>query len=185
MKKSHTIYLCVLLFTILSVPVFGNSGEGDKDPKNFNNQLTLDVQFLGIGVGYKRRVYNNLFVGIEAGAGAALNIWLSKAPNAIAGSNYTAEIYHFGIMSTYYIISNLQLELGLQQTGYLFDEQKTQKSRSIVLGTFIGGEKMQLGIRTTFGSIEGAEYHMGLPIKKRRTFSYITLLILRLHLNKW
>lgn len=98
MEKSHSKYLYLFLFTFFSTSVLGNPGEGDKnlgltnrklgynflhsrsdDPENFNNQFCLDIHMLGLGVGYRKKVHKNFFIGIEAGGGINVPI-LDKKP---------------------------------------------------------------------------------------------------------
>ena len=41
----------------------------EKQQPTFKNQIDLDVQFLGVSLGYKHRLYNNWFVGGKVGGG--------------------------------------------------------------------------------------------------------------------
>ena len=70
MKKP--LYILLLSFTL---PLFGLA-QNDIIVKNKNNvfrsQLNLNIEFAGIGFGYKKRIYCDLFVGAKMGVGASV-----------------------------------------------------------------------------------------------------------------
>ena len=66
------ILTCILLLTIV-FPLLGqtpnDSVKVKQEQPTFKNQIDLDVQFLGVSLGYKHRLYNNWFVGGKVGGG--------------------------------------------------------------------------------------------------------------------
>lgn len=187
MKKSHTKYLYLFLFTFFSTSVFGNSGEGDKNPnqnnsklgydflhsrndgsENFNNQLTLDVQFLGIGVGYKKRVYKDFFLGIEAGVGLVRKFSFDKS-----GKRRGLEIYHVTPNIAYIPNSNMQFYIGLTKTS-TSNTESGQVNNGVKIGLFAGSNKFQYGVQLTMGKNETSDF-----------FFYSSFLVVKISLKNW
>tara|TARA_R110002096_G_scaffold424169_1_gene631866 strand:+ start:303 stop:881 length:579 start_codon:yes stop_codon:yes gene_type:complete len=192
MKKSHSKYLYVLLFAILSAPVFGDSGEGDENPnqnnskpgynflhsrndgsENFNNQLTLDVQFLGIGVGYKKRVYKDFFVGVDAGAGFGINYSFDAPANRRSGAGFS-EIFYLTPNISYKPNSNWQMLFGITRAQISLDEEKGQINTAVRFGFFAGDKKLQYGFQLSMGKDETNDF-----------FFYTSLIILKFRVKNW
>ncbi len=196
MKKSHTKYLYLFLFTFFSTSVFGNSGEGDKNPnqnnsklgydflhsrndgsENFNNQLTLDVQFLGIGVGYKKRVYKDFFLGVDTGAGVAINYSFDSPAYQISGS---------GILEIIYLTPNISYKpnshwlflFGITRNLIalygIYGDGEGKINNAVRFGFFVGGEKLQYGFQLSTGKDE-----------RNSSFFYSSLMILKIPLKNW
>ena len=173
-----------MLFTILSVPVFGNPEEGNEDPtlkldsivevnqRAFKNQIYLDIHMLGLGLGYSKKVHKNLSIGIEAGGGLMYQLWI-KNPSNSKGHPPFPEIYYYNLLASYSFSNIFQLVVGLGQTLYALNVDNVEKTNSVKLRFLTDTKKIQFGISFTIGT------------KRDNVFlSYLSFPLLRINLNK-
>ena len=203
MKKSHLKYIYLLLFTILSAPVFGDSGERDENP-NLNNrrprynflhsriedspnyqaykklrknntldeQVDLNIQALGIGLGFKKRVYKAFFLGIEGGGGFAINYSIDPIQGR-KGSQSLVEKYFIELNSVYIPNSSWEFSFGVSKIKVSLDEESSQLITSMRFGVFAGNNRTKFGIKLSAGKDEIED-----------SFFYTSFLIVRIHLNR-
>jgi len=203
MKTSNSKYLYILLFTILSAPVFGNLGEGDKNPNQNNwkpgynffqgrdedspnyqafknlrenntldEQVDLNIQALGVGLGLKKRVYKAFFLGIEGGGGFAINYSIDPIQGR-SGSQSLVEKYFIELNSVYIPNSSWEFSFGVSKIKVSLDEESSQLITSMRFGVFVGNNRTKFGIKLSAGKDEIED-----------SFFYTSLLIVRVHLNR-
>ncbi|MFY0654592.1 MAG: hypothetical protein JXQ96_21330 [Cyclobacteriaceae bacterium] len=145
----------------------------DSFEKSISKQIIdLDAQLIAACIAYKRNISNNLYLGLEAGAGYGLSLWLVS--KHYTKSALFGEIYHYGLLMNYRLTESTQLELGLGRALYLsFPEiDDSEVINYAKLKFFTGHKEVQIGICVTFRKNGDS-----IP-------TYVSLPILRFPLNR-
>ncbi|MFY0689088.1 MAG: hypothetical protein JXQ90_18095 [Cyclobacteriaceae bacterium] len=163
-------YLLVFCLTLvlLSPEVYCQQrARTSQDSKHINS---LDIQFLGLGLGYKRRVSKRIFIGGQVGGGLLLGKWIVTPP--FTGDEvWMGEYLRAGLYIHYILPKSWELEFGINLFKYLEDEPLSGKNTSI--GLFKKIKKIYIGTRINLGENENSDF-----------LAYSSLLVIRKKLNK-
>jgi len=161
--------LLIFLLVAFVLPVVGQVDSVNIKKKDaFKNQLDLDVEFLGLSVGYKKRVYKNWFVGGRTGGGLSyVRIYFQSDYSEV-----TFETTHFQLFSQYSIQQKILIESGLRYS-LLWDGDSSFNVVSGTLSIYFGLKKVQVGVRIGFSHIDEENAYLN------------SLLILKIPLKKW
>lgn len=159
------------LIIILSLLFIGNTCLSQKDSTLLNNQLDLDVHFLAVELNYKRTISKKFSVGAGFLLGLTGSIHLqneggnyfydpiNKKSYGSRKSNWEVNSNHFEIVGfkgyiDYKVSNNFHFHLGPKVIPLNLTES-TEWYRSIELGIFFNSGNVEVGLKPTFGNIDG------------------------------
>ena len=140
----------------------------EKQQPTFKNQIDLDVQFLGVSLGYKHRLYNNWFVGGKVGGGFIFT------PSILGGLGF--DIFSSQILLQYAIKENTFIGTGPKYSIF-WVEDGSNKIVEATIVVYIGlNNNLQLGIGfgffqkilndPNFGTAPTTSLTIRIPLKK-------------------
>lgn len=185
------IHLFNIIFIVLYLPAFGSLGEDDNNstsPKTFTSdtlnikkeknevldeQIDLNIQFLSLGLGYKKRIYKDLFLGIKGSAGLGINFWFNMTD--IKERNGVILEKFYITSGVYYLPSpSVQLYFGLAKVGLGSDLRNSQINTALKFDFLVGKNRVKYGIKLT--AVKG---------DKKLQFLYSSFLTFKILLNNY
>ena len=190
--NSFIIYFSIrlkALICILSFVLISNSCLSQKDSTLLKNQLDLDIHLIALELNYKRSFSKKISVGAGILFGPTMDIHIQKNKptyyyDPINMTSYGTKESHWKFSNDYYeiigfkcyidyrISKKFHFHLGPKIVPYNMFEI-TEWYRSFELGIFYNTKNMEIGIKPSFGNIDG-QTSMSLP-----------LFLLKLNLKKW
>jgi len=150
----------------------------EKQQPTFKNQIDLDVQFLGVSLGYKHRLYNNWFVGGRIGGGFIFVPFYFRNN----GLDIGIEFFHAYFTIQYFITNNIFVEFGTILPAFFAENP------AILIAPEVGGyftvKKIQIGIEFV-GPYNFSNRIAGGYLYSGDIGYSISLLVVKIPLKKW
>ena len=176
MKK--IFYILIFLFTIPQISLSQNDTIIPNENSVFKNQFNLNIEFAGIGFGYKKRVKNNWFIGGNVNLGV-IALWTHH--NDDDESKVKLEFFHASFLVNYYVNDFLSIESGPKFSSLLDSESSTFERFEWEIGVYAGLKKIQIGFRVGLFGIEN--HNRGFENQNEKYSN--SFLIIRIPLTKW
>ena len=185
MKKTIIIVLLIIPSVILS-----QTDEVVNDEikeVHFKNQIEFDFSLFGFGVGYKKRVFKNWFVGVNANAGYSFSIYHDMREELQAINNndrLVGETLQASLLFSYEGDSKLRFAFGYR-TAHFLEGLVNDDSYNTLMGVgfdFFYGRRIQLGFKSMLSFYKSYKTtdNIRFPEKVVHPVFTSTLLVLRI-----
>ena len=192
MKKLLSILLLFLVLPFIGYTQTDSVAVNEKQQPIFNNQLDLDVQFLGLELNYKRKISNKFSLGMGGSIGIIAILAAQKNIKEIQHIDYATgvlvtdenkfnpsnqlEKFGFKILVDYQLSNKIHLYTASKVALFL-DDTELDWFYGIELGMFYIIKKVEFGIKPIYGIYKERNSPtrvIGLPV-----------FLIRIRLNKW
>ncbi|PKP50892.1 MAG: hypothetical protein CVT95_02130 [Bacteroidetes bacterium HGW-Bacteroidetes-12] len=136
--------LAILLLFVVVQPAVGQSDSINIKPA-FKNQVDLEVEPLGVGFSYRKRINSSLFLSGSVGGGAKINFI-----NDIYSSNVIAELFYSSTYFTY-SLKKIQLMMGVKYAVLMHGDIEFADFYGVEMGAYIDIKYLLIGIKPFLG----------------------------------
>jgi hypothetical protein len=157
----------IILFLLVSNLLVGQKIDAttNKDPelKAYKNQIDIDIELLGLSLGYNRRISPKSLIGLFIGGGGGAMIGYrfgtKSSRNSFNKSGFMGfEVLHIGINFNHQLSEKMSFEIKPKAAYFVlaYDGPNGDVYSELILGIGFGcfyGSGVQIGVRGTLGTI--------------------------------